>query len=90
MRTSLEMRLPYTRNGIVKVVGQLKWNIVYCDVKLILCIHFAKVVAHKARGFVLMKRTLTARTLAATMFVGSASAFKLPDVNKLRYTNGCV
>ena len=37
-----------------------------------------------------MKRTLTARTLAATMFVGSASAFELPDVNKLRYTNGCV
>ena len=41
--------------GIVKVVGQLKWNIVYCDVGIILGLHFAKVVAHEARGVVLMK-----------------------------------
>jgi hypothetical protein len=76
--------------GIVKIVCWFDWNIVYCDVKPILELHFAKVVAHEARGVVLMKRTPIALSSAATMFVSSASAFELPDVNKLRFTNECV
>ena len=37
-----------------------------------------------------MKRTLTALTLAATMFVSSASAFDPDDLQKLKDTGDCV
>ena len=37
-----------------------------------------------------MKRTLTALTVAATMFASSASAFDPDDVQKLRDTNVCL
>ena len=37
-----------------------------------------------------MKRTLTALTIAATMFASSASAFDPDDLQKLRDTNKCV
>ena len=36
-----------------------------------------------------MKLTLTALTLAATLFAGSASAFDPNDLQKLKYTNKC-
>ena len=37
-----------------------------------------------------MKRTLTALTLAATMFATSASAFEPDDLQKLKDTGDCV
>ena len=37
-----------------------------------------------------MKLTLTALTVAATLFAGSASAFDPDDVQKLKDTNKCV
>ncbi len=37
-----------------------------------------------------MKRTLTALTVAATMFASSASAFDPDDLQKLKDTNECV
>ena len=37
-----------------------------------------------------MKRTLTALTVAATMFASSASAFDPDDLQKLKDTNDCV
>ena len=37
-----------------------------------------------------MKRTLTALTIAATIFASSASAFDPDDLNRLKDTNGCV
>ena len=37
-----------------------------------------------------MKRTLTALTLAATMFATIASAFDPADLQKLKDTNDCV
>jgi hypothetical protein len=37
-----------------------------------------------------MKQTLTALSLAATMFVSSASDFELPEVKKLGFMNECV
>ena len=36
-----------------------------------------------------MKRTVTALTLAATMFASSASAFDPADLQKLKDTKGC-
>lgn len=36
-----------------------------------------------------MKITLTALTVAATLFAGSASAFNPDDPQKLKYTNKC-
>ena len=37
-----------------------------------------------------MKRTLTALTLAASMFANGASAFNPDDLQKLKNTNSCV
>ena len=37
-----------------------------------------------------MKRTLTALTLAASMFANGASAFNPDDLQKLKDTNSCV
>jgi len=37
-----------------------------------------------------MKRTLTALTIAATMFASSASAFDPADLQKLMHTGDCV
>ena len=42
------------------------------------------------KGAILMKLTLTALTLAATMFASSASAFDPDDLQKLKDTNECV
>ena len=42
------------------------------------------------RGIVLMKATLTALTIAATMFASSASAFDPDDLQKLKDTGFCV
>ena len=38
----------------------------------------------------IMKRTLTALTLAASMFANGASAFNPDDLQKLKDTNSCV
>ena len=41
------------------------------------------------RDYFKMKRTLTALTVAATMFASSASAFEPDDLQKLKDTGNC-
>jgi uncharacterized protein YjbI with pentapeptide repeats len=50
----------------------------------------ARSVGHtKTRSYAKMKRTVTALTLAATMFASSASAFDPDDRQKLKDTGEC-
>ena len=49
-----------------------------------------RIKRHRRIEIVKMKRTLTALTVAATMFASSASAFDPADLQKLKDTGDCV